>query len=90
MGEYQLQSLKSALGPDPDNVLEVASDVVRRLRGVKTEVAATVRESGSRIGLQVISVAQALAYKTIGKEIKIVLAKPQRAPSEMDFLVVSL
>jgi hypothetical protein len=62
-GDWQLESLKSALGPDAEAKLKVASDVISRLRGVKTDIAATVRESGSRIGLQLISVAQVQAHK---------------------------
>jgi hypothetical protein len=62
-GDWQLQSLKSALGPDADNKLKVASEVISKLRGVKTDVAGTVRESGAQIGLQLISVAQVQAYK---------------------------
>jgi hypothetical protein len=62
-GDWQLQSLKSALGPDADNKLKVASEVISKLRGVKTDVAATVRESGAQIGFILIATAQNAAYR---------------------------
>ena len=62
-GDWQLQSLKSALGPDAEAKLTKASEVISRLRGQKTDIAATVRESGASIGFQLVSAAQNAAYR---------------------------
>lgn len=62
-GDLQLESMRQALGQDADKKIQTASEVISKLRGVKTDVAGTVRESGARIGFMLIATAQNAAYR---------------------------